>query len=117
MKKTKIWYTANGIPQYDEFLDFLPDCFGYKAITSYEGPKDLFYLLQPGNSGYKLSRDDGPALEYWDNILIFNSSKRSNISFGHAGYCHYLGIDDFILDTKHLLCKVCKTFCKQKCFA
>lgn len=108
MKKTKIYYTFNGFKKYLEVN---------KTIIG-SGNISLYYQLIE-NDKYKLCKDDGPTVEYWNGINIYKSSKMKYGKFYFDCIDSYrdCGIGEFVLDTNHILCNLCNKFCKQKCFA
>ena len=112
MKKTKVYYTVNGIPHYNEFDRCIPQDFLYYQIEDENIPGNLWNLLSNQKNGYKFCRDDGPAAEYISGDLIFQSSKCKSFIWDYM-----LALVDFSKNTNHLTCINCKNFCKQKCFA
>ena len=108
MNKTKIWYTVYGEKKYEVFNRFIPD-HTYNSI--------YYRLIE--NDKYKLCKDDGPTVEYWNGINIYKSSKMKYGKFYFDCTNNYRDykINEFTLDTNHILCNLCNKFCKQKCFA
>ena len=98
--RTKVYYTINNIPQYNEFDDFLPD--------------NLYQLLVE-NKEYKFCRDDGPTVEYSFGDKIWKSSK-CKIYFWNNWDDWHNQLFDWAVNTNHLICLNCDEFCKQECF-
>ena len=115
MKKTKVYYTINGVPYYNEFDKNLPENFDLYQVKNKNIPGNLFDLLFDEKENYKFCRDDGPAVDYFDGKLIFKSSKCEDLLFFYDD--NYSGdLSDYCNNTNHLTCSSCNKFCKQRCF-
>lgn len=61
--------------------------------------EEKFYLTKEGIS----HRLDGPSHSYCNNVFYYIHGQS-------------LSVKEFVKETKHLICKYCQDFCKQKCF-
>lgn len=108
MKKTKVYFTKNGIPQYLEFDEYIP--FKNKFYQVKDIPGNLWELLVEDQE-YKFCRDDGPAVVYKFGSRLWKSSKCDKHHWGN-----YLKLNNWSRNTNHLICEICMDFCNQQCF-
>ena len=110
MKKTKVYYTVNEVPHYNEFDYYIPQNFIFYQAKDKSIPGNLWELFCFQQNGYKFCRDDGPAVEYTSGELIFQSSKCKRFAWNFEDKLI------FAKNTNHIICKNCNRFCNQRCF-